>query len=128
MAPRVSMFTAVDTLGNTYVSLSQSNTNEQMFSLYIQQLVLKLDKERPGWRKNTILTMDGASYHTSAGTYALLKKLRIPVLLQGPHSYDVAPCELYFAAFKRADINPRKLPTTKEHFPKIVDLVLKRCL
>ena len=99
-----------------------------MFSLYIQQLVLKLDKERPDWRKNTVITMDGASYHTAAGTYALLKKLRVPIALQGPHSYDIAPCELYFAAFKRADVNPRKVPTTKEHFPKILDLVIKRCL
>ena len=128
LAPRVSMFTACDTLGNVYVSLSQSNTNEQMFSLYIQQLVLKLDKERPDWRKNTIITMDGSSYHTAAGTYALFKKLRIPVLLQGPHSYDIAPCELYFAAFKSQDVNPRKVPSTKEHFPKILDLVIKRCL
>ena len=36
MAPRVSMFTAVDTLGNVYVSLSQSNSNEPMMSLYLQ--------------------------------------------------------------------------------------------
>ena len=128
MAPRVSMFIAVDTLGNVYLSLSQSNSNEQTMSLYLQQLVLKLDKDRPNWRRNTVVTMDGASYHCAAGTYALLKKLRIPVMMQGPHSYDVAPCELYFAAFKRADINPRHVPTTKEYFSTIVNLVLKRCL
>jgi hypothetical protein len=52
-----------------------------MFSLYIQQLVLKLDKERPNWRKNTIITMDGAAYHASAGTYQLLKKLRVPIMM-----------------------------------------------
>jgi hypothetical protein len=128
MAPRVSMFVACDTIGNVYLSLSQSNSNEQMMSLYLQQLVLKLDKERPDWRRNTIVTMDGASYHTAAGTLALINKLRIPVLMQGPHSYDVAPCELYFAAFKRDDINPRHVPTTKEHFPTVVDLVIKQCL
>ena len=49
-------------------------------------------------------------------------------MMQGPHSYDIAPCELYFAAWKKEDINPRHIPTTKEHFPKVVDLVLKRCL
>ena len=97
-------------------------------SLYLQQLVLKLDKERPNWRRNTVVTLDGASYHSCAGTYNLLSKLRVPVLMQGPHSYDVAPCELYFAAFKKVDINPRHLPTSKEHFPVVVDLVLKRCL
>ena len=31
-------------------------------------------------------------------------------------SYDAAPCELFFAAFKKSDINPRKVPTTKQHF------------
>jgi hypothetical protein len=98
-----------------------------MMSLYLQQLVLKLDKERPDWRRNTVVTMDGAAYHTSGGILALLEKLRIPVLMQGPHSYDVAPCELYFAAFKKADINPRHVPTTKEHFPVVVELVIKRC-
>jgi hypothetical protein len=36
MAPRVSMFTALDTLGNVYVSLAQSNSNESMMSLYLQ--------------------------------------------------------------------------------------------
>ena len=128
MAPRVSMFVALDTLGNVYLSLSQSNSNESMMSLYLQQLVLKLDKERPDWRKNTVVTMDGASYHTAAGILALLEKLRVPILAQGPHSYDVAPCELYFAAFKKDDINPRHVPTTKEHFSAVLDLVIKRCL
>ena len=127
MAPRVSMFTALDTLGNVYLSLSQSNSNEPMMSLYLQQLVLKLDKERSDWRRNTVVTMDGAPYHTANGILELLSKLRIPVLMQGPHSYDVAPCELYFAAFKSADINPRNVPTTKGHFSKVVELVLKRC-
>jgi hypothetical protein len=36
MAPRVSMFTALDTLGNVYVSLAQSNSNESMMSLNLQ--------------------------------------------------------------------------------------------
>ena len=81
MAPRVSMFTAIDTLGNVYVSLSQSNSNEPMMSLYLQQLVLKLDKERSDWRRNTVVTMDGASYHSCNGILELMKKLRIPVMM-----------------------------------------------
>jgi hypothetical protein len=72
--------------------------------------------------------MDGAPYHTAAGTLKLLEKLKVPIMMQGPHSYDIAPCEVYFAAFKSKDINPRHIPTTKEHFPKVVDLVLQRCL
>jgi len=63
LAPRVTMLTAVDTLGNVYFSLSQSNSNHALFGIFMQQLVLKLDKERPHWRKNTIVTLDGAGYH-----------------------------------------------------------------
>ena len=72
--------------------------------------------------------MDGAAYHSAAGTLLLLEKLRVPIMMQGPHSYNIAPCELYFAAWKKENINPRHIPTTKEHFPKVVDLVLKRCM
>jgi hypothetical protein len=57
-----------------------------------------------------------------------LRQLKVPVLMQGPHSYDVAPCELYFAAFKKADINPRHVPTSKSHFDTVLQLVINRCL
>jgi hypothetical protein len=39
--------------------------------------------------------------------------LKIPILFSGPHSYSAAPCELWFAAFKAGDINPRRVPTSK---------------
>ena len=45
----------------------------------------------------------------------------------GPYSYDVAPCELFFSAFKRADVNPTKLPTGKSNFLEVVKLVVARC-
>ena len=44
----------------------------------------------------------------------LLKELHIPVLFTGPHSYAAVPIELWFAAFKADDINPRHLPTGKK--------------
>ncbi|MCS5543863.1 MAG: hypothetical protein NZ767_03555 [SAR86 cluster bacterium] len=43
----------------------------------------------------------------------LFEGLNIPVIFTGPHSYDAAPCELLFAQFKAADINPNRLPTGK---------------
>ena len=93
----------------------------------MEQLVLKLDKERPHWRKNTLVIMDGAGYHRAADTKNLFKRLQIPVAMLGPYSYSAAPCELFFAAFKKADINPRKVPTTKQHFPTVLKLVFARC-
>ena len=79
------MLTAVDTLGNSYVALAQSNSNESMMSLFWKSLVLKLDKERPGWRANTIWTLDGAAYHSGEASLKLLQQLSIKVLMQGPH-------------------------------------------
>ena len=43
------------------------------------------------------------------------------------YSYSAAPCELFFAHFKKADINPRKVPTTKKHFETVMKLVWQRC-
>ena len=35
MAPRVTMITAVDTLGNVYFALSQTNSNNELFGIFI---------------------------------------------------------------------------------------------
>ena len=58
------MITATDSLGNLYFALSQSNSNQDLFGIFMRQLVIKLDQERPNWRKNTLVTMDGARYHS----------------------------------------------------------------
>ena len=78
--------------------------------IYFMALVKKLDKIRPNWREKTVILLDGASYHKSKETIDIFQQLKIPVMFLSPHSYNVAPCELYFAWFKREDINPRKLP------------------
>ena len=78
--------------------------------IFLLQLVLKLDQEDAEWRKNTVLLLDNAPYHTSESSIDLMEGLNIPLLFTGPHSYDAAPIELLFAAFKSADINPRHIP------------------
>ena len=78
--------------------------------IFLRQLVLKLDQEDAEWRKNTVLLLDNAPYHTSESSIDLMEGLNIPLLFTGPHSYDAAPIELLFAAFKSADINPRHIP------------------
>ena len=78
--------------------------------IYLRQLVLKLDKEDAEWRKNTVLLLDNAPYHTSESSIDLMEGLNIPLLFTGPHSYDAAPIKLLFAAFKSTDINPRHIP------------------
>ena len=39
--------------------------------------------------------------------------VQVPLMISGPYGYNCAPCELFFAVFKRADINPRKVKINK---------------
>ena len=50
LAPRISMIVAMDTLGSVYLTLTQANTTTQVIEIYLRQLTLKLDKDRPYWR------------------------------------------------------------------------------
>ena len=74
--------------------------------LFFRDLARKLDGERKDWRSDTLIVLDNAPYHTSQVTIDLFKNLRLPICFTGPHSYDASPCELMFAHFKAADINP----------------------
>ena len=108
------MITGLDSRGRLYLTLLQANTNEKIMEIFFQALTRKLDKERPGWRDDTVVLIDNAPYHTSRATVSMLKKLQIPVFYTGAHSYDAAPIELFFAEFKSCDINPRHVPTGKK--------------
>lgn len=81
--------------------------------IFFHSLVRRLDQENKDWRKDTVLLMDNAPYHTSTASLQLFDKLKLPVLFTGPHSYSAAPCELFFASFKSRDINPRRVKTGK---------------
>ena len=83
-------------------------------SVFFVQLVKKLDEENKQRRKDTVILLDNARYHRSKEILTLLKELHIPVLFTGPHSYAAVPIELWFAAFKADDINPRHVPTGKK--------------
>ena len=85
-----------------------------MMELYFRALVAKLERERPNWRRDTVIIVDGAKYHQSVDFLQVAAELRLPYMVLGPHSYDAAPCELVFAHFKRVEVNPRKIPTGKK--------------
>ena len=65
MVPRISMIVALDTDGKVFLSLTQSNTNAMIMEIFIRQLVNKLNKRDPAWRKNSVIMMDNAAYHTT---------------------------------------------------------------
>ena len=108
------MITALDSSGGVSFSLMQSNTNTNTMQLFLTQLINKLDDKDKYWRKSHILMCDGASYHTSEHMLQFYKDQRLPILITGPYSYSGSPVELFFAAFKRDDVNPRSLPTGKQ--------------
>ena len=114
LQPRITMILGLENNGRVYVSLVQSNSNAQIMELFFHSLVRTLDKERPAWRKDTVLLLDNAPYHTGVSSLKLFEKLQLPILFTGPHSYSAAPCELFFASFKSKDINPRKVKTGKK--------------
>ena len=65
MSPRISMIVGVDTHGNSYVTLTQSNSNSSIMQIYFLHLVKKLDKIMPNWREKMVILLDGASCHNS---------------------------------------------------------------
>ena len=113
MQPRISMIVGMDTDGKGYLSLLQANSNSNVMRLYYSHLIKLLNRKHPGWRKDTIIMMDNAPYHTSAAMMEFYEEQQLPIIFTGPHSYSASPIELFFAHFKRADINPDQLPMGK---------------
>ena len=112
LQPRISLLLVIDSLGQSYVTLTQANSNSAIMELFLREFVKKLDKQRPDWRTNSILLVDGASYHKSLATMQVMEELEVPVMFLAPYSYNSAPCELWFAWFKSTDINPRRVSTS----------------
>ena len=126
MVPRISMIMGLDSAGAVYLSLLQSNNNSNTMELFFKSLARKLDQENANWRKKTVILLDNAPYHASRAFYDMAAGLKLPILFSGPHSYDGAAAELWFAAFKRAGINPERVATGKGNFNEVVRLVVKR--
>ena len=63
--PRISMIAGMDTHGDTYACYTTVNTNTSVMKLYLSFLVEQLEKDRPNFRDDTVLLLDGAKYHTN---------------------------------------------------------------
>ena len=112
--PRISLLVAIDSWGEVYVSLTQVNTNSEVFSIFLERLASKLTEQRPDWRQDTVLLLDGARYHNSEVARATIARLRIPICFSAPYSYETAPVELYFGIFKRTNLFTDNSPTGKK--------------
>ena len=112
--PRISLIAAVDTEWEIYVAISQVNTNNDTFRLYLSKLAEQLTFDRPNWRNDTIILVDGAQYHLSREVQSHMHSLGMKVIFTGPRSYDACPCELFYAYLKNDDLNPTNKPTGKK--------------
>jgi hypothetical protein len=114
------MIAAIDTEGDIYWSLMDTNTNNRTMGMFLKFLIEKLDDDRPGWRLDTCLKFDGASYHKSPPTIKLLDQLQVPYIISSPYSYDCSCIELFFARLKDRDLNPLNLRTSKSKLEHLV--------
>ena len=105
VAPRISMIMAIDNFGVVYSCLTQVNTDSDVMSLYLKELVRLLTAESKNFRTSTLVIADGASYHQSETTLNMLRELRVPFMISSPHSYNIAPVELLFGAIKTGNMN-----------------------
>ena len=62
------MIIALDTEGIVWFTLSHANTDSNMMGLFLYSLVNQLERESPGWKEDTIILLDNASYHVSVET------------------------------------------------------------
>ena len=95
------MFVAIDNLGGLYFSMTQVNTDHEVFGVFMTKLVGKLTTEDQNWRYNTIFLLDNAPYHKDVEVLHQLKLQGCNIIFLGPYSWSAAPCELLFSALKR---------------------------
>ena len=113
LTPRISMIGALDSEGKVWFSLTQATTDSDVMAAFLKQLARTLDVEEPGWRENTVLLFDNATYHASNETMSVIRRLGLQVLFTGPYGYDASPMELLFSQLKQGELNPERLPTGK---------------
>ena len=84
LQPRLSLILALDTTGTIYYSITQHNTDSYMMEIFFEQLSIRLDQDRPGWRKNSVVLIDNAPYHASNQSMKMFEQLRIPLMFLAP--------------------------------------------
>ena len=91
---------AIDNFGDAYLSLLQANNNQYTYSEFVRELSSRLDDQRPGWRENTIWLLDGAKMHSTELVKDIYRKLKIPVMIAPPYSWNLVATESWHSMFK----------------------------
>ena len=75
--------------------------------------MVKLDAERPDWRGDTTLLVDGAKMHTTELLQQIYQKLKIPLIVAPPYAWRLMATEKWHAIFKAGELNPTGKSMTK---------------
>lgn len=114
VVPRLSVLAAIDTQGSVYMALTMSHTDSDVLCLFLKELFAKIELERPDFRRDTVLLIDGAPYHRSEETHNFLCNLGVRTVMGGPYGYQAAPIESFFALLKNSNLNPELVSTYKK--------------
>ena len=84
-----------------------------------------MDSVRPGWRDDTIWLVDGAKMHTTEVVKQIYQKLKIPVIVSPPYSWNLVATEKFHAMFKFGELNPTGKSMTKSKYLFILILFVE---
>jgi hypothetical protein len=116
VTPRISLIACVGSDGTAFYSLTQVNTDHQVFCLYLTELAKRLTALDKDWRDNSVLLLDGAKYHTCEETLKHLAFLKMPVIFSGPYSYvshQVPVLTEHFFPYSLQQLQNSSLPTSR---------------
>ena len=80
---RANLIVALSNDGEVYASITQCNTDADVYMMFLSRLASVLTKESPGWREKTVFTMDGAAYHKASRD--IFKHLGLKVAISAPY-------------------------------------------
>ena len=75
-----------------------------------------MDVERPDWRQDTIWLVDGAKMHTTELVQDIYQKLKVPIMVAPPYSWNLVATEKWHAMFKSGELNPTGKGMTKSKY------------
>jgi hypothetical protein len=83
------MIGAVDSLGNSYLKLSQAVSNTCTTLIALAELIDVLDHEDANWKLKSVLILDGASFHKVDDVVNFLSLMGVKHMILSPHSPTV---------------------------------------
>jgi len=126
LTSKVNLIAAIDTGGKSYLSMTQSNVDTEVFLSFMIKLVALLDEEGPNWRPRTVFLIDGASYHKNMDALRQLTNMGLNLLVSAPYSFDGAPVEKFFALLKQGCLDASSMRTGRKNFRAVSGLLVRR--